>query len=87
MKLAGGYVVVSGLPAGDYSLMTKPDGRETMVRVTDGQQTQGQLLGRNRVLEKKATYPLQVQTIEIKDDAYRMKIANAMAILIPHGMT
>ncbi|MBT3296661.1 MAG: hypothetical protein HN919_11070 [Verrucomicrobia bacterium] len=73
----GGYLLISDLPAGDYSLMTKPNGHETIVRVTAGQQTRGQLLGRNRVLEKKATYPLQVQGIEIKDNAYRMTIANA----------
>ncbi len=74
----GGYLVVSGLPAGDYDLMTKPDAVTTTIRVTDGKQIGPQLLGRNRVLEKKATHPLQIQSIEIADNHYVVKVANAV---------
>lgn len=78
VKLSGGYLVISGLTAGNYSLMTKPDARMTTIRVTDGIQEGSQLLGKNRVLEKKAAYPLQIQNIEVKDNAYVVKLANAV---------
>ncbi len=78
VKQEGGYLVVAGLSAGDYSLMTKPDGRITTIRVTAGKADGSQLIGKNRVLEQKAIYPLQIQSIEVKGDELLIKVANAV---------
>ncbi|OVE76015.1 hypothetical protein BVX97_02590 [bacterium E08(2017)] len=77
VKLSGGYVTISGLEPGDYDLMTKPDGRHTTIRVTEGIREGSQLLGRNRVLEDKGTSPLQIQQIEVKDSKLTVKVANS----------
>lgn len=78
VKLLGGYLVVSGLPAGDYSLMTKPDAVITTIRVTDGKAEGAQLLGKNRVLEDKASHPLQIQNIAVTGKELIIKLANAV---------
>ncbi|NQT91960.1 MAG: hypothetical protein HQ559_04295, partial [Lentisphaerae bacterium] len=78
IKQEGGYLVIRDLPAGDYSLMTKPDTRTTLIRVTAGKAEGSQLLGKNRVLEQKAAFPLQVESIEIKGKKLVVKVANAV---------
>ncbi len=78
VKLDGGYLVISDLPPGDYNLMTKPDERETLISVTAGRAEGGQLLGKNRVLEKKAVFPLQIEKVEIKADELMVRVANAV---------
>ncbi len=78
IKLEGGYLVIKGLSPGDYSLMTKPDGRKTTIRVTKGKADGSQLLGKNRVLEKKAAFPLQIQNIEVKGKDLVVKVANSV---------
>lgn len=74
----GGCLVVKDLEPGDYSLMTKPDGRKTLIRVTEGKEEASQLLGKNRVLERKASDPLQIQKIEVTKDNLIIKVANTI---------
>jgi len=78
IRKAGGYLVIRDLPPGDYSLMTKPDARITLIRVTTGKAQGSQLIGKNRVLEQKAAFPLQIKNIEVKGEDLVVKIANAV---------
>lgn len=78
IRQEGGYLVINGLPAGDYSLMTKPDGKITTIRVTKGKAEGSLLLGKNRILEKKASFPLQIQDIEVKGENVIVKVANSV---------
>ncbi len=78
VKKQGGYLVVSGLEPGDYSLLTKPDNRVTVIRVTEGASVGSQLIGKTRVLEQRAAYPLQITGIDVKDGKIDLQIANAV---------
>ncbi|MCI5141552.1 MAG: hypothetical protein D3909_07465, partial [Candidatus Electrothrix sp. ATG1] len=73
-----GYLVLHDLEPGDYSLMTKPDEQITTIRVTQGRAEGSQLLGQNRILERKASFPLQIQDITVNDDTVEVQLANTV---------
>lgn len=72
-----GYLVIQNLPPGDYSLMTKPDEKITTIRVTKGVAKDAQLLGDNRILEQKSTFPLQIEDIAIQGKDIVLQLANS----------
>ena len=78
IRQKAGYLLIEDLPPGDYSLMTKPDQRITRIRVTAGKVEGTQLLGKNRVLEQKASFPLQIEQVKVTDDEVFVKIGNAV---------
>ncbi|WLE95184.1 MAG: hypothetical protein QTN59_10840 [Candidatus Electrothrix communis] len=72
------YLVLHDLEPGNYSLMTKPDKQITIIRVTKGRAEGSQLLGQNRILERKASFPLQIQDIKTDNDMVVVQLANAV---------
>ncbi|MFT5240214.1 MAG: hypothetical protein ACI9X0_001185 [Kiritimatiellia bacterium] len=63
VRFVDGFVVVSDLDAGDYSLYFKRTGVSRTVRVTGGQRDASIAISRDRQLELINTQPLQVITI------------------------
>ncbi|MDU9051008.1 MAG: hypothetical protein Q3M30_19350 [Candidatus Electrothrix sp. Rat3] len=78
MTLQDGYLVLHDLEPGNYSLMTKPDRQITTIRVTQGRAQDSQLLGQNRILERKASFPLQIRDITVDDDTVEVQLSNAV---------
>ncbi|MCI5221987.1 MAG: hypothetical protein D3924_04785, partial [Candidatus Electrothrix sp. AR4] len=78
MTVQDGYLVLHDLEPGDYNLMTKPDNQTTTIRVTTGRAQGSQLLGQNRILERKANFPLQIQEIKADDTTVEVQLANAV---------
>ena len=86
--LKDGFLIVEGLSAGDYTLVTKPEGRTTYIRVTEGVADGDQLLGKHRILERKGEFPLQIQNMEINGGELIVRLAHALPDSRVHvGMT
>ncbi len=73
----GGFLELRGLPAGDYSLYLKPEGREIPVRVTAGKPAEGYVQSARRALEVPRLAPLQVSAVKAEGDALVIRLANA----------
>jgi hypothetical protein len=78
ITIKDGYLVLHDLTPGDYNLMTKPDRRITIIRVIQGKAQGSQLLGQNRILEQKASFPLQIQQIKADDTTVEVQLSNAV---------
>ena len=72
----GGFLDLRGLPAGDYSLYLKPEGRAIEVRVTQGEDRDGFTFSPRRALERPRLAPLQVTAVEAAADAVEIRLAN-----------
>lgn len=77
LALKDGFVEISGLPPGDYSLRMRGDGRDFTLRVTEGQQTAGWLLGKHRNLQLKDAGALHITGVAAEGDLLTVKLANA----------
>jgi hypothetical protein len=77
LAVAGGFLELKGLPAGDYSLYLKPDQREIPVRVTQGEDRDGFTFSSRRALERPKLAPLQVLDVKADADAVTIRLANA----------
>jgi hypothetical protein len=71
-----GFIEITGLPPGDYSLRMRGDERDFTIKVTDGKQAGGWLLGKHRNLELKNTAPLQITKVAAEQDYLTIKLAN-----------
>jgi hypothetical protein len=58
-----GFLELRGLPAGDYSLVLKAEGREIAVRVTQGEARGGFVVSQRRALELPRLAPLNVTAL------------------------
>ena len=65
------------LPAGDYSLYLKAEGREISVAVTQGEDRDGFTFSARRALERPRLAPLQVAAVEPGADAVEIRLANS----------
>jgi hypothetical protein len=72
-----GFVEITGLTPGDYSLRLRDDERECTIQVGEGKQAAGWLLGKHRNLELKNTAPLQITGITAGKEVIAIKLANA----------
>ena len=77
VKTDGEFLVISKLPAGDYSLRFRDNNRELTVKVTDGKPSAGWLLGKNRQLQAKNTAPLHITGVSAEKDVIEIHLANA----------
>ncbi len=78
VKITPGFLEISGLTPGDYSLQIRgDDARGCAIRVTAGKPVQGWLVSNNRELELRESAPVQVQSVTAQGDAVIVKIANA----------
>lgn len=76
MSVNGGFLVIEGLPAGDYALRIRGEARDIAIKVTSGALTHGWYLGGRRNLEAKGTAPLQITDVATTPDAITVKLAN-----------
>ncbi len=72
-----GFVEITGLAPGDYSLRQLGEERDFAIQVSEGKQVAGWLLGKHRNLELKQTAPLQITGVNTDKDVLTIKLANA----------
>ena len=63
LAAADGFLELRSLPAGDYSLALKAEGREIAVRVTQGDERGGYVVSPRRALERPRLAPLNVTSV------------------------
>ena len=77
IKVVGGFLAISGLTGGDYSLRFRDESTvEILLRVTAGKVVGNWLESRNRALELGDARPLQVQAVRVTADALTIQLAN-----------
>lgn len=72
-----GYLVLSGLPAGDYMLHLPEQARRIAVRLTGGQHFGQYIASSSRLLDGRAPTPLQIQQIEADGEQVAIQVAGA----------
>ena len=77
LKLAGGMIVVSDLPRGDYELLWKATEERIRLEVAAGKLEEGYFLGDFRQLELRGQKPLQIKRVEVTHDALDVQLVNA----------
>ncbi len=77
VKATPGFLEISGLKPGDYSLRIRDGGVHTIsVRVTAGDPVGGWLLSPNRSLELRDAAPLSVESAKVDDDGVTIQLRN-----------
>jgi hypothetical protein len=76
LAVAGGFLELRALPAGDYSLYLKQEQREISVRVTQGEARDGFVFSARRALETPRLAPLQVAAVKAGAEAVDIQLAN-----------
>ncbi len=79
-----GFIEITGLPPGDYSLRLRGEERDFAIQVSEGRQVGGWLLGKHRNLELKNTAPLQITGVSAEKDVLTIKLANATVFTRVH---
>jgi hypothetical protein len=77
LSVKSGYLVVSGLAPGDYSLRYGRDRKEVTIRVTEGTGASGWLIGEARHLQARPSAPLQIALAKSKEAELTFFIGNA----------
>lgn len=80
LQIRPGFLGVSGLPAGDYSLWIKPAQRTMKVRVVDGAKVGGRLVSERRMLRETSRPVLQI----LKAIEQGGKLCAALSGCTPH---
>jgi len=84
LALKDGFVEITGLTPGDYSLRQRGDERDFIIKVGEGKQSAGWLLGKHRNLELRNTAPLQITTVTTDKDVLTIKLANTSVFTRVH---
>jgi hypothetical protein len=84
LALKDGFVEITGLTPGDFSLRLRGDERDFTIQVSEGKQIAGWLLGKHRNLELKNTAPLQITGVTTDKDVVAIKLANATVFTRVH---
>ncbi|MCF6284373.1 MAG: hypothetical protein L3K26_04210, partial [Candidatus Hydrogenedentes bacterium] len=84
LSLEGGYLVISGLPAGDYMLHLKDSGRRITVRVTDGEDKGGYVASERRVLTTRTPTALQIQSVDGDSGGVKIQVGGANSFTRVH---
>ncbi len=77
LSVNDGFLELSGLPAGDYSLFLKSFGTELTVRVTQGEASDGRVVSFRRVLELPRLAPLNITSVTPEKTKIKVRLANA----------
>jgi hypothetical protein len=77
LSLAEGFLVVKGLPPGDYSLFLREESRAITVRVTAGEPVRNWLLAPNRHLEVRDPAPVQIESATADPASILIRVRNA----------
>jgi hypothetical protein len=77
LAIKDGLLECRNLAPGDYDLWQKVSGEKIRIRVTDGPQIAGHLLGKLRTLEVPGLKPTQISSITANDDIVIVKLKDA----------
>ena len=77
MEVAGGFLVITSLAPGDYSLRLRGEDQDFTIKIAEGTQAGGWLLGKHRNLELKNAAALQITEVTTDKDVLTIKLANA----------
>ncbi len=77
VSVKSGYLIVSNLDPGDYSLRYGQDRRVVNIRVTQGAPASGWLLGEARLLQSRPSVPLQIIDVAQQKENISISIGNA----------
>ena len=74
LSIKNGLIEITGLGAGDYDLWLKNSGRRIRIRITDGDTTEGYVVGANRRLEARGKNPLQIKPIAVNAEKVSIQL-------------
>ncbi|MDP1588591.1 MAG: hypothetical protein Q8M07_12660, partial [Prosthecobacter sp.] len=72
-----GFITITGLKAGDYSLRLPDEERLIAIKVAQGDIMGGWVLGKHRQLELKGSSPLQIVSLASDNDFITVKLAHS----------
>jgi hypothetical protein len=75
LALGGGFLEISGLPAGDYDLLLRHEDHNCRIRVTEGNKRDQHVFGKSRTLETRDEIPLQITNIDVNDETISIRLA------------
>ncbi len=84
LGLAGGFLEIRNLPAGDYSLFLKPARQAIPIVITQGEERDGFILSARRALERPRLAPLQITAVEAAAEAVDIHVANVTPLTRVH---
>ncbi|HND51038.1 MAG TPA: hypothetical protein PLV92_01525, partial [Pirellulaceae bacterium] len=84
LALNAGFVELRNLPAGDYELVLKDEGRRIAVRVIPGEKQNGFVLGRLRQAEVPPIEPVQVESVKTDDKKLVIQLRQASKLSRVH---
>ncbi len=76
LSLAGGFLEIKDLPAGDFSLFLRGEAHEITIRITAGTPVRNWLVSPNRHLEVRNPAPVQIETVRAEGDAIVVQLRN-----------
>lgn len=77
IKREDGFITISGLTPGDYSLRLPHENRLVSIKVSKGDTVGGWVLGKHRQLELKGNSPLHIAAVTSDKDFITVKLANS----------
>ena len=84
LKLEGGFLTLSELPAGNYELFLKESQQAFTVRISEGHAVAGLVLGKHRQLSKRNETPLHITSIVEEAEAVQIQLAHADVLTRVH---
>ncbi|MFM8930997.1 MAG: hypothetical protein ACKOS8_03840, partial [Gemmataceae bacterium] len=76
-RVEGGSIVLEGLPAGDHEIHFLEGRQKTLVRVIDGGEVNGWVVGRKRMGLLERLKPARVAEVKLSDEAVEVRLADA----------
>ena len=84
LALKDGFIEITGLTPGDYSLRMRGEERDFTIQVTAGKEVGGWLLGKHRNLQLKNAGVLQIADVAVEKDVLAVRLANASVFTRVH---
>ncbi len=84
ISLDGALLRIEKLPPGNYSLLLKRTGRPIQLRVTQGPERAGYVMGDYRKLELRGRRPLQIKPAQVGDQTVRIALQNVSPLARVH---
>ncbi|MEC8928735.1 MAG: hypothetical protein VX705_05930 [Verrucomicrobiota bacterium] len=60
-----GFLEISDLAVGDYSLFLKDTGQSIAIKITEGKKSHGHVMSKSRILERRVLRPLQISDVMV----------------------
>lgn len=77
LKIKDGMVEAAGLAPGDYDLWLKREGARVRIRIVDGAEQDGYVLGKTRLLELPGLRPVQIASLSADGDSVTIRLTDA----------